>query len=266
MAAPVLNAVRRRRPPRTFGRRRVVAIISLAVVLTVWELLGRRQPLFASFPSEVAAAAVRIFLPQIVPAFASTLIGYVTGLAIAIPLAIVIGVAMGRVRLVDIVLAPYVNALYVTPRIALIPLLVLWLGLDFQLRVAIVVLSAIFPMIVNIYAGMRNVDHALLEVGRVFVASPRQRLLTIIVPSSVPYLFTGLRLGISRALGGVIVAEMTASITGIGRKLIDYSTFFLVDQLFVGIITVGFFGLLVTAGLRAFQHATASWTEVATSR
>ena len=261
-----MNALRHRRLRPSIGQRHVIAALSLAVVLTIWEILGRRQPLFASFPSEIAAAAVRVFFPQIVPAFVSTLIGYVTGLALAIPLAVVIGIAMGRIRLVDIILAPYVNALYVTPRIALIPLLVLWLGLDFQLRVVIVLLSAIFPMIVNTYAGMRNVDQALLEVGRVFVASPRQRLLTIIVPSSVPYLFTGLRLGISRALGGVIVAEMTASITGIGRKLIDYSTFFLVDQLFVGIIAVGFFGLFVTAALRWFQHATASWTEVATSR
>lgn len=256
----------RHRRRLALGRREGIALLSLAVVLTAWEVLGRRQPLFASFPSEIAVAATRVLFRDIVPAFGSTLLGYASGLAIAIPLAVVIGISMGRVRLVDVILAPYVNALYVTPRIALIPLLVLWFGLDFKLRVAIVVLSAVFPMIVNTYAGTRNVDQALLEVGRVFVASGKQRLLTIILPSSLPYLFTGLRLGLSRALGGVIVAEMSASLTGIGRKLVDYGTFFLIDQLFVGIIAVGIFGLLMTAALRLFQRWAAPWTELGRAR
>ena len=247
------------------GRREGIALLSLTIVLLAWELLGRRQPLFASYPSEIAVAASRIFFRDIIPAFISTLIGFSAGLALAIPLALVIGVAMGRVQLIDIILAPYVNALYVTPRIALIPLLVLWFGLDFKLRVAIVVLSAIFPMIVNTYAGTRNVDQALLEVGRVFVANGRQRLVTIILPGSLPFVFTGLRLGIARALGGVIVAEMSASLTGIGRKLVDYGTFFLVDQLFVGIIAVGIFGLLITGALRSLQRWAAPWTALGQS-
>jgi NitT/TauT family transport system permease protein len=248
------------------GRRERIAMLSLAVVLVVWEILGRRQPLFASYPTEIAVATTRVLFRDVVPAFGSTIVGYAAGLAISIPFAIVIGFGMGRVKLVDIILSPYVNALYVTPRIALIPLLVLWFGLDFKLRLAIVVLSAIFPMIVNVYAGTRNVDRALLEVARMFVASGRQRLLTIVLPSSLPYVFTGLRLGIARALGGVIVAEMTASITGIGRKLLDYGKFFLVDQLFVGIICIGIFGLLMTAGLRWVQRRTAPWTETASAR
>ncbi|HEY2916265.1 MAG TPA: ABC transporter permease [Candidatus Limnocylindrales bacterium] len=243
-----------------FGGRHVVAVLSLVVILALWQVFGPAQPLFASYPSAIFAAAVSITLPQILPAWGTTLVGFSVGLLIAIPLAIAIGVAMGRSRLIDTVLGPYVNALYVTPRIALIPLLVLWFGLEFQLRVAIVVLSAIFPMIVNTYTGMRHVDRNLLDVGRVFTATRRQRLRTIVLPGAMPYIFAGLRIGTARALGGIIVAEMTASLTGIGRRLVNYGTFFEIDKMFVAIISIGIFGLLLTRSLVVLQRRAAPWT------
>jgi NitT/TauT family transport system permease protein len=241
-------------------------VLSILVVLAAWEAYGRSHPLFTSYPTEILAAAPRIFLPSLVPALGSTLTGYSVGLLLAIPAAIAIGVAMGRNRLVDLILGPYVNALYVTPRIALIPLLVLWFGLDFRLRVAIVFLSAVFPIIVNTYAGMKEVDQALLDVGRVFTANRSQRLRTIVLPGSLPYIFTGLRLGVARALGGVIVAEMTASISGIGRLLGNYGRFFKVGELFVTIITIGILGLVLTMGLAFIQRRFAPWTAAARAR
>jgi ABC-type nitrate/sulfonate/bicarbonate transport system permease component len=241
------------------GSRRIVAAVSLAVTLSIWEVYGRAYPLFVSYPSAIAAAATQVLLPEIIPAWQSTLVGFFIGLAIAIPVAQLIGIAMGRLRLIDIMLAPYVNALYVTPRIALIPLLVLAFGLDMQLRISIVVLSAIFPMIVNTYTGMRNVDRELLDVGRVFTANGPQRLRTIILPGSVPYVFAGLRLGVARALGGIIMAELSASITGIGRRLLDYGQYFQTDRLFVTIISIGVFGLVMTKSMAALQRRAAPW-------
>jgi ABC-type nitrate/sulfonate/bicarbonate transport system permease component len=235
-------------------------LTSVLVVLTAWELYGRTRPLFTSYPTAIAQAAPTIFLPSIVPALGSTMLGFSVGLAIAVPLGIAIGVAMGRNRLVELVLSPYVSALYVTPRIALIPLLVLWFGLDFKLRVAIVALSAVFPIIVNTYAGMKEVDQALLDVGRVFMANGSQRLRTIVLPGSLPYIFTGLRLGVARALGGVIVAELSSSISGIGRLLGNYGRFFKVPELFFTIIVIGVVGLLLTMGLAYIQRRFAPWT------
>jgi ABC-type nitrate/sulfonate/bicarbonate transport system, permease component len=247
-------------------RRHVVAIVAFAVILSLWQAFGPIQPLFASYPSQIVAAALKITLTEILPGWGSTLLGFTVGLAVAIPIAIALGVAMGRNRLVDTILAPYVNALYVTPRIALIPLLVLWFGLEFQLRVAIVILSAVFPIIINTYTGMRHVDRNLLDVGRAFTANRRQRLFTIVLPGSLPYIFAGLRIGTARALGGIIVAEMTASITGIGRRLVNYGTFFEIDRLFVAIISIGIFGLLIARGLAWIQRRTAPWTHAVRTR
>jgi NitT/TauT family transport system permease protein len=246
--------------------RYVLAAASLAVVLGLWQAYGPIQPLFASYPSQIAQAAVKITLPDIIPSWGSTLLGYGVGILISIPLALVIGVAMGRNRLIDIILSPYANALYVTPRIALIPVLVLWFGLDFNLRLSIVVLSSVFPMIVNTYTGMKNVDEALLDVGRVFTANSRQRLFTIVLPGSLPYIFAGLRIGTARALGGIIVAEMTASISGIGRRLWNYGTFYKTDSLFVAIISIGIFGLLIAWTLVLVQRRLAPWTQAVRTR
>lgn len=243
--------------------RYIVAVLSFLALLVPWQVFGPNQPLFASYPSAIVGAAMAVTVSQILPAWGSTLAGFIVGLVIAIPIAIVIGVAMGRSRLIDTILAPYVNALYVTPRIALIPVLVLWFGLDFNLRLSIVILSAVFPMIINTYAGMRQVDRNLLDVGRAFTADSRQRLWTIVLPGSLPFIFAGLRISTARALGGVIVAEMTASFSGIGRRLIDYGTFFEIDRMFVAIISIGIFGLLLGRGVVWLQRRVAPWTQAA---
>lgn len=237
------------------------AVVSLAVVIAVWEAYGRSNPLFSSYPTAIAAAAAAIVVPDILPALAVTMTGFAVGFAIALPAGVLLGIAMGLSRFIDLVLGPYVNALYVTPRIALIPLLVLWFGLDFYLRVAIVTLSAIFPIIVTTYAGMHEVDQDLLDVGRAFTATAAQRLRTIVLPGSLPYIFTGVRNGLAHALGGIIVAEMSASITGIGRLLTDYGTFFKTDRLFVAVIAIGIVGLVLTSGLASLQDRAAPWID-----
>jgi ABC-type nitrate/sulfonate/bicarbonate transport system permease component len=243
------------------GSRQFIAIASLVVILGIWQILGPERPIFASYPSAIALAAIKVTATEILPSWQPTIVGFVVGLAISIPTATVIGVAMGRNELIDLILAPYVNALYVTPRIALIPVLTLWFGLDFTMRLSIVVLSSIFPMIINTYTGMKHVDRELLDVGRAFTANGRQRMRTIVLPGSLPYIFAGLRLGTARALGGVVVAEMTVAFTGIGRRLINYGTFFETDRLFVAIISIGIFGLLIARVLVTLQRRFAPWTQ-----
>ena len=237
---------------------------SLIGVLGLWEVFGRLDPRVASYPSEIVAAFIQLAFVEnvLAPAFATTLHGLVVGFIIAAVLGIAIGFAMGRVRLVDLILDPYVSALYATPRIALVPLLVLWVGIDFELRVTIVVLSAVFPIIINTYIGAKSVDRELLDAGRSFAASGWQLLRTVVVPGSLPYLFAGLRIGAARALVGIIVAEMAAAVTGTGQLIIQYGRFFETDKLFVPVIILGLFSILLAEFVYFLQRRATPWARV----
>ena len=255
--------------PRRLGVLRspwTLRILSLAVVLLSWEVYGRQNPLFVSYPSAIATAFVNRFFPEILPAFGNTAKAFGLGFAISGPLGIVTGMAMGRSRVVDTALSPYVNALYVTPRVTLIPLLVIWLGVGFTMQVVIIVLSSIFPVIVTVYAGARVMDRDLVDVGRVFAASRWQIFRTIIVPGTLPYIFTGARLGMARALAGVISAEMTVAITGVGRLLIQKAQFLKMDELFAPLILLGLISILLTRTLIGLQGRLTPWAQQGVNR
>lgn len=241
-------------------------LLSLVVVLAAWELYGRANAIFLSYPSAVAAAFVARLVPDILPAFVHTGEAFALGFGILLPLGIVIGMAMGRSRTIDTILGPYVNAFYVTPRVTLIPLLVLWLGIGFTMQVAIVILAGIFPVIVTVYAGARIVDRDLVEVGQTFVASRAQIFRTIIVPGTIPYIFTGARLGLARAIGGVISAEMTVAITGVGRLLIQKAQFFKIDEMFAPLIVLGLLSIALTSSLLWLQRRFTPWAAEVRSR
>jgi NitT/TauT family transport system permease protein len=245
-----------------FSRRNAIRLVSLVVVFSAWETWGRANPFFASYPSAIAEAASRTFIPSVAPAFATTLTAMAVGMVIATPIGMAIGFAMGRIRLFDVALTPYVYAIYATPRIALIPILVLWLGIDFNLRITIVALGAVFPIIVNTYVGAKNTDRELLDVGHAFTASSWQVLRTIVLPASLPFIFAGVRIGIGRAVSGVIVAEMTSALTGVGRLLISHAKYLQTAELFVGVMTLGLFSLVLYAGLARLQRFMTPWSDV----
>jgi len=257
---------RRGEPPSGLDRlgrlardRRVVFLASLTSVALVWEVLGRQRPVFASYPSQIFEAATRTLIPDVLPAFADTSAGFALGFAISIVAGVAIGLLMARSRLLDLMLSPYMNALYATPRIALIPVLILWFGIAFELRVTIVVLSAIFPVIINTYAGARAIDAEHIDIGRAFMADRWQLLRTVVVPASLPFIYAGVRIGLARAMSGVIVAEMTASISGVGRLVIDYSKYLRTDSLFVALFSLGIVSLLLTAVLTWVKRRTMPW-------
>jgi NitT/TauT family transport system permease protein len=243
---------------------RALRMASVVILLVVWELLGRLDPVVASHPTAIAGAFVELaFVDNVLwPAFATTLQGLVVGFAVAAVLGIAIGFAMGRIRLVDLILDPYVSALYATPRIALVPLLVLWVGIDFELRVTIVILSSIFPIIINTYIGAKSVDRELLDTGRAFAANGWQLLTTVVIPASIPYLFAGLRIGVARALVGIIVAEMTAAVTGTGQLIIQYGRFFQTDKLFVPVIILGLFSIVLAEVVYFLQRRATPWARL----
>ncbi len=262
-AAPAADApaeVRgRNMTDRLWTRRNGLRVLSLLVVCMVWEIWGRANPFFASYPTAIVGAGGRILLPEVLPALVTTVWALFVGMAISIPIGVAFGFAMARFRLVEIAFLPYINAIYATPRIALIPILVLWLGIDFNLRVTIVALGAVFPIIINSYSGAKHVDEELLDTGRAFMASERQLLRTIVLPATTPFVFAGLRIGLGRGVSGVIVAEMTSALTGIGRILISHAKYLQIAELFVGIMALGLFSLVLFDLLNRSQRHLTPW-------
>jgi ABC-type nitrate/sulfonate/bicarbonate transport system permease component len=239
---------------------RWIRLGSVVVVGVAWEVVGRLNPLFTSYPTAIVRAAVDLVADgRLQPALLTTLWGLSAGYFLAIGIGVPLGLAMARIRTLQIALDPYVAALYATPRITLIPLLVLWVGIGFQLRLVIVVLSAIFPVIINVRDGAMEVDRNYIDVARLFAASRWQILRTVVLPGSLPYVFVALRIGAQRAIIGVIVAEMTSALAGTGILLLDLAQFFRTDAVMVIILIIGFFSVLITATLRRIQDRASPW-------
>lgn len=257
-----------RAPRVAVASSRALQLISIIGVLGIWEVLGRRAPLFSSYPTAIAAGFYKVAVDrnELLPALASTLYGLALGFGIAAGLGIAIGFAMGLNRVVEIALNPYVSALYSTPRIVLVPVLILWLGIDLKVRVTMAVLTAIFPIIINTYVGVKSVDRELLDTGRAFMASRWQTIRTIVMPASLPSVFTGLRLGISRALEGIVIAEMTAAVTGTGALLLNYGRFFQTDKLMGPVILLGLISIGLAWVVKFSQSRLMKWNRQMSDR
>ncbi|REK10654.1 MAG: ABC transporter permease subunit, partial [Actinobacteria bacterium] len=170
-----------------------------------------------------------------------------------------IGLLMGRSRLAEYVLDPYVALMYALPSIALIPVLVMWFGIGDLLRVVLVILASVFPIIYNTMTGVKNVDPELIDVGRSFAASRRKVASSIIFPGALPLIFAGLRIGLSGALVGIIGAEIIAVITGLGGLVIEFADRFQMAEMFVPIIFIAALAVAITAGMNRIQNIFNQW-------
>ena len=147
------------------------------------------------------------------------------GFGASLVLGVILGLLWARSRLAEAILEPHVNALYATPQVALTPLLMMWLGLGFAVKVAVVFLFAFFPILINTASGAKNVSASMVEVGRAYLAPPRQILFKIVFPAALPFIMAGIRIAIGRGLVGMIVAELFTAITGLGAMLSLYGKF-----------------------------------------
>ena len=242
-------------------RSNLVRLVSLAVVLFAWEQYGRTiNPVLFTYPTAILAAFAELtasgelwqFLQQ------SLLV-----LAIGLPIATVVGIALGllmaRFTLFDHAIDMYVSALYATPMVALVPLLILWFGIDVKAKVIVVFLFAVFPIVINTYQGVKSVDPRLLEVARSYCSREHQLWLDAVLPSSVPFIMAGLRLAVGRALIGVVVADFLTSISGLGYMIVKYQNSFQTAKLFVPVIVLMFLGVLLMELVKQLQHAIAPW-------
>ncbi len=253
-------------PFRWADRPRLVGAISVVLVLLLWEVVGRRvNPLFFSYPTGIARAAVEV-LPsgEFLRQAGGSLWAFAVGLAGALVVGIFLGLLMGRYRLAEYLLDPYVYALDATPRVALIPLLLLWFGLGAPAKIAVVFLSGFFPILMNTFSGVRTVSAGLVDIGRAYGAGERQNFTKIIVPAALPFIMTGIRLGVGRALIGIVTAEMFTAVTGLGGLLIRYAsalTAASTAKFFIPVIFLALLGVVLSAAAAALQRRLAAWKE-----
>jgi NitT/TauT family transport system permease protein len=248
-------------PPRAKGRMWMIRLASMVTVIGVWEIVGRQtSSLFLSYPTAIfTAATVMIGSGELLQAFISSLLTVVIGFAAGGAIGIVVGLLIGRYRIVDAATDWLINALYATPLVAVIPLVILWLGLGDPAKLFIVTILTVFPVVINTAAGVRNVPQQLIDVSTAFAANERQVFMKIILPSAVPYMMTGLRLGIGRAIIGMVVAEFFTAITGLGALIVKYSNRYDTASMFVPILVLMMLGILLTSLVRRAEEHFAPW-------
>ncbi|HWL31633.1 MAG TPA: ABC transporter permease [Xanthobacteraceae bacterium] len=239
-----------------------IRLASLTIFLVLWEIAGASvDPALFTTPSKVAVAAVdMIGSGELWEGLWPSLVVLVMGLTLAIIFGTVLGLALARFRVLDVGLTVYITFLYSIPSVALVPLIVLWAGYETTAKVIILFMFAFFPMVINTYQGVKAVDTKLLEVGRAFRCSERQLWANIVLPGSLPFIVTGIRLAVGRGMIGMVLADLYTAISGIGYLIVRTASTFQVDKMFVPIVTLGLLGVLLTALLRMVEVRVAPWT------
>jgi len=245
-----------------------VRVLSVLVFLLLWEYFGRKiDPLFLAPPSRIFEAAVELTKSgDLGKALLATLYPFSIGMVISVVGGVVLGIAMAQWRLFEYILDPFINAFYAIPRIALVPLIMLWAGLDTTGKIVILVSNAIFPVIINTYAGIRDVRGQILEVGKAYGATRSQIFFKILLPSAVPFIMTGIRLTVGQAIIGIIVAEFLTAQTGLGGMIVNYANLFATAKLFVPIIVIGILGVALTELVQLVERHFSRWRKLEQDR
>ena len=175
-------------------------------------------------------------------------------------LGIALGLAMASSVTMKQALQPWVSGLYATPTIALAPLFILWFGIGIWSKVIVVISLVLFPVTINTEAGLRTTSERLIEMLRSFGATRRQIFLKVSLPSAVPFILAGLKLGIGRGLIGVVVAELFGSRAGLGRLISQSADAFNMPELFAGVVVLAVAGIVMTAGFGWLEKRLVPWT------
>jgi ABC-type nitrate/sulfonate/bicarbonate transport system permease component len=243
------------------NRKVIVRLVSLIFVLLVWEYYGRRvNPILFTYPSAIARAFfVLVGNGELQSYMKESLLVLTYASILSVLAGVLLGVIMGRFSIVEWAADIYVNALYSTPMVAVVPLIVLWFGFKVPAKVIIVFLFMVFPVLLNTYEGVKNVDRNLQEVARSFCSSESQLWRHLIIPSAIPFIVAGVRLAIGRGLVGMIVAEFYTSVTGLGYMIVRYANALETDKLFVPIVMVMILGVGLLSLAKWVEGRIAPW-------
>ena len=221
----------------------------------------RIKPIFISSPTAIAAAFYRMFLVtgEIWNDLRVSAIEYVLGFLIAIGVGIPLGLAAGWYRKFSCAVEPFLSALNATPQVAFLPLIIVWVGIGLGSKVVVIFLLTVLPIAINALASVKTIDVRLLRVARSFGSSEWKIFRNIILPSSVPFLLTGLRLGVGRAMIGIVVGELYAATAGVGFMINVAGASFQTDKVFVGVIIIAVCGLFLIEIIRRIERRVDVW-------
>jgi NitT/TauT family transport system permease protein len=235
---------------------------SIAAGLLLWEAIAGRFSVFVLAPPSAVAIhlwrmCVSLELPRLVAAsLGHMVVGFALGILVALPL----GFLMGRVRVVHDKLQPLVTIFYAVPAVAFAPFIIVVFGLYFEARVVLVFIMCVFDMLIVVDAGARDVDRGVINVGRSFGAGWWQRTWLILLPASLPFVFTALRIGGIRAVNGMITAELFFAAVNLGAYMNGAAARFDSAGILSVLVTLCILGLLLQEAMRAAERAALSWT------
>jgi NitT/TauT family transport system permease protein len=239
-------------------------LISILAGLALWEFLSRvvvANALFLAAPSQIFVATYNLAVSgQLWPHIAISAAEFAIGYVIASLAGVALGFVMASSELGKKALQPWISGLYATPTIALAPLFILWLGIGIWSKVLVVIFLVLFPVTINTEAGLRTTSPRLIEMLRSFGATPRQIFFKLSLPSAMPFILAGLKLGIGRGLIGVVVAELFGSRAGLGRLISQSADAFNMPELFAGVIILAVAGIVMTSGFTWLERALVPWT------
>jgi len=241
----------------------IIGAVSVTAFFAVWQGVATAKlvsPLFLPGPVDIFKAYQELIRGgklwyDMAVSGEELMLGYVLAVVCALPL----GLLMGWYRRLNYVLDPYITFLYNAPRISLIPLFIVWFGIGIESKIAIVFLGAFFAILINTTVGVRNVDSALLKSARSFCASDAQIFRTVALPGSVPFILTGLRLGVAHALIGVVVGELVAAQAGLGLMMATAGATFQTAKVFAGVIIFAVAGMILNYGILQLEKRFQSW-------
>jgi len=249
--------------PSVRARRRetlVVASTRIGVALALvasWQIVSGRlvSKFWISSPTAVASALARLWTDEgLGSAIVATLTETVVGFGVGAIAGIVVGVALAANRVVARIADPYMVGFYSIPRVALIPLLILWFGVGFQTKVIFTALLVFFPVFMNTLSGARSADDELIDVLRVMGASRADAIRKVLVPSSLAWVFAGLRISVPFALIGAVVAEMFTSNQGLGHLISTTANQFDAAGNFAALLVTTVLGLLMTGAVALLER------------
>jgi NitT/TauT family transport system permease protein len=244
--------------------KKILGGTAVALFLIIWELAGNIfqwiNPMFMSAPSLIFKAGYEMFRSgEIYNDLYVSGIEFVGGYLLAAAVAIPFGLMIGWYKRASYIFDPFVNAMNATPRVALLPLVIIWLGIGILSKVGIIFLGAVFSILINTRDGVKTTPHNLLTAARSFGASEWMVFKTVVFPSTIPFILTGLRLAVGRALVGVLVGELYAATAGIGFMITVAGATFQTDKVFVGVLIFALSGMIGMELLTKIERRFDKW-------